>query len=217
MATATPTSAPVQPGDDAAKPAKGRRADYNQKLANDIAAALALIQGALDNADVLAALSYAEDELREGLALQAKAQKAFDARQTAQGAAGAKQAARDELLAAVLDDFKAFRTTVQSSLPTSARTPLGAGGVVPKDLQKLITLMRGAYETAKLPDFAPTLAKRKLTTAKLDARLAQVVKLEKLERDLKAADKGATAATQARDQAGDALSGKRSAGCLVGE
>ncbi len=201
------TTTPAAPGGSVITPKapKGRRSDYDQTLANDITATAEMIQAALSDAAVLAALSYSEEELREGLALQEAAQKAFDARQNAQGAASAKRLARDTLLKKVMDEFTAFRTTVQNSFPPAARTPLGAGGVVPTDLQKRITLMRGAYTTAQTPDFAPTLAKRKLTAAVLMARLAEVDELEKLSREFRAADKSATAATQARDEAGEAM------------
>lgn len=187
------------------KSGKGRRSDYDQLLANDIAATGALVEAALGDEAVLEAISYSKEELEEGLALKEAAQEAFDTRQTAQGAAGAKRVLRDALLGNLIDEFKAFRITVQNSFPSSARTPLGAGGSIPADLQKRITLMRGAYTTAQTPAFAPTLAKRKLTVTLLKARVKQVDEIEKFDRDFKAADKGATAATKARDAAGDAM------------
>jgi hypothetical protein len=137
--------------------------------------------------------------------LSLAATQTFDARQTAQGTAGAKRVLRDALLGNLIDDFKAFRTTVQNSFPPAARTPLGASGSIPADIQKRITLMRGAYTTAQTADFAPTLAKRKLTVPLLKARLAQLDELEKFDREFKAADKGATATTKARDAAGEAM------------
>lgn len=187
------------------KPDKGRRADYDQALANDITDAGALIENALDNPDVLEALSYSEDELREGLALQEEAQDKFAKRQKAQGVASAKKAARDELLDPVREDFTAFRTTVRNSFPVTALAALGASGLMPADLQKLITVMRSAYATAQTADYEPTLAKRKLGLTVLKARAKAAENLEKLDRAYKAADKAATAATTARNAAGEAM------------
>lgn len=201
----TITPAPITGDNSSSKPGKGRRSDYDQALANDISETGALIEAALEDEAVLAVLSYTQEELEEGLALKTAAQKAFEARQTAQGVAGTKKAARDELLEGVMDDFTAFRTTVQNSLPPEARTPLGASGVVPTDLQKRITLMLGGYTTAQKADFAPALAKRKLTTAIFVARVKQVEQLEKLVKGFSTAEKGATAATKARDTAGEAM------------
>lgn len=193
----TDSITPAASGGDVSntKTAKARRSDYDQTLANDITATAELIQAALSDAAVLEALSYSEEELREGLGLQEAAQRAFDARQNAQGVTSAKRVARDALLETVMDAFIAFRTTVQNSFPPAARTPLGASGVMPTDLQKRITLIRGAYTTGQTGDFAPTLAKRKLTAAMLAARVVEVDELEKLNREFRAADKGATAAT----------------------
>ena len=193
------------PTDDNNKPGKSRRSDYDQKLANDITEAGTLIANALKDADVLAALSYSEAELREGEALQVAAQAAFGARQNAQGSASAVRETRDALADKVTDEFKAFRTTVQNGLPESARTPLGASGRLPVDLQKLGTLLESSYGAAKLPAYLPALEKRKLSLAIFDARLVEAKALQKLDGDFKAADKGATIATKTRDEAGEAM------------
>lgn len=187
------------------KPSRTPRADYDQKLANDITEAGTLIGNALENPAVLAELSYSEAEVQAGLALQVAAQNAFTDRQNAQGTASARRRARDLVLTKVTDEFRAFRTTVRSTLPASALTPLGASGRLPVDLQKLITLVRSAYETARTPAYLPALEQRKITGPILAARMVDAENLERLDGQFKAADKTATAATRVRDEAGDAL------------
>ena len=189
------------------KAPRAARADYNQKLANDITETATLITNARSNPDVLAALTYSDTEIQEGLALQVAAQTAFADRQRALSAASTIREQRDEVHARVVDEFKAYRTSVQNSLPASAHVALGASGRLPADLQKLVTLVRSAYESAKSPAYLPVLERRKITGAVLASRLADAETLERLDGQFKAADKSATAATAARDAAGDAMRG----------
>ena len=76
---------------------------------------------------------------------------------------------------------------------------------MPVDVQKLITLIRSAYTTAQQAPYAAVLAKRKLPQAMLSAYLAQVDELVALDGKSKAAEQGAIAATQMRDEAGSVL------------
>jgi len=192
-------STPVPPSTPA------ERAEFDQRLANELTAAATLLGAALGSPEVLAQLSYTEAEIEEGMALHAAAQAAFNLRQQAVSTASTKLKAREALFETVRDDFGAYRATVQANLPASNRTALGAGGRVPGDLQKFITLLRSAYAAAQQAPYAETLAKRKLTAAVLTARLTTVAELEALDGQAKAADKAATAATQARDKAGATL------------
>lgn len=204
--TLPPAGSPAQTTqNEPAKPAKGGRADYNQKLANDITAAGALLTNAVNAPDVLAALSYSESEVQAGLELQVAAQVAFGDRQQAQGIATARRIERDALFVKATDEFKAFRTTVQNSLPEETHVPLGATGRLPADLQKLVTLIRASYEAAQMPAYLPLLEKRKLTGAMFIARVADAESLERLDGQFKAADKTATALTAARDEAGEKM------------
>ena len=184
----TPTSAP--------------RADFDQQLANELTVTASLIGAALDRPDVLAELSYSIVEIDEGRALHVAAQQAFNARQQAVSTSSTVNKTRDQLLASVREDFSAYRATVQANFPDEVRTALGAGGRVPADIQKFITLVRSAYATAQQAPYASVLAKRKLTQAVLTAYIAQVDELVALDGKAKAADQGATAATQMRDEAG---------------
>jgi len=181
------------------------RADFDQRLANDLSAAATLITTALAKPAVLAELSYTQAEIEEGQALQVSAQAAFNTRQQAVSTATTAATTRDDKLVIVRADFVDYRATVQANLPPDARTALGAGGRVPADLQKLITLSRSAYAAAQQPPYSAVLAKRKLTTAVLTARLAAVDELEALDGKAKTADKVATASTKARDKAGATL------------
>ena len=187
------------------KSARAPRADYDQQLANDITAAGTLITNALGDATVLAALTYSEAELREGLALHVAAQTTFAERQRSLGTAGALREQRDAVLEKVVDEFKAYRTSAQNSFPKTAHVALGANGRVPSDVQKLLTLVRSAYQTAQSAEYLPTLEKRKITGAVLLARLADAENLERLDGRFKAADQGSTTATKARNEAGDAM------------
>lgn len=198
----TPDPAPVTPP---APASSANRADFDQRLANDLSAAATLINAALASPEVLAELSYTEEEIEEGKALHTAAQAAFNIRQQAVSTASAALGTRDAALALVRDDFTAYRATVQANFPADVRTALGAGGRVPSDLQKFITFTRSAYAAAQQPPYAAVLAKRKLTAAVLAARVVKIDELETLDGQAKAADKSATAATKARDKAGATL------------
>jgi hypothetical protein len=181
------------------------RADFDQRLANDLSAAASLINNALSKPEVLAELSYTQVEIEEGKALHTAAQAAFNARQQAVGTASTAATTRDDALEIVREDFTDYRATVQANFSPDVRTALGAGGRVPADLQKFITFTRSAYAAAQQPPYAAVLAKRKLTATVLTARVGKVDELEVLDGKAKAADKGSTAATQARDKAGATL------------
>ncbi len=181
------------------------RADFDQRLANDLSDAATLLTTALAKPEVLAQLSYTQAEIEEGQTLQVAAQAAFNARQQAVSKGTTAATTRDDKLVTLREDFVDYRATVQTNLPADARTALGAGGRVPADLQKLITLARSAYAAAQQPPYAAVLAKRKLPIAVLTARLADVNALETLDGKAKTADKVATASTKARDKAGATL------------
>jgi hypothetical protein len=191
----------------AVKPSNSQsnRADFDQKLANELTVSATFIGAALGSPEVLAQLSYTQAEIEEGQALHTAAQLGFNARQQAVGTARSSISARDALLDTARDDFATYRATVQANFPANVRTALGATGRVPTDIQKFITLVRSAYAAAQQATYADTFAKRRLTAAVLTARLAQIDQLETVDGQAKAADKSAIAATKARDAAGAAL------------
>ena len=205
----TPTLAP-EPADTATAPLptpppSAPRADFNQQLANELTVSASLIETTLARPDVLAQLSYSVAEIEEGRALHGAAQKAFNARQQAVSTSSTANKTRDELLTSVRADFSAYRATVQANFTEEVRTALGAGGRVPADIQKFITLVRSAYAAAQQAPYASVLAKRKLTQAVFTAYIAQIDTLVALDGKAKAADHGATAATQMRDEVGTDL------------
>ena len=181
------------------------RADFDQNLANELTVTASLIGAALNRPEVLAELSYSVTEIEEGRTLHVAAQQAFNARQQAVSTSSTANKTRDQLLMGVRADFAAYRATVQANFSEEVRIALGAGGRVPADLQKFITLTRSAYAAAQQAPYAAVLAKRKLTQAVLTAYSAQVDELVALDGKAKAADQGAIAATQARDEAGTDL------------
>ena len=202
----TPTLAPESPDTATAPlptpPSSAPRADFNQQLANELTVTASLIEATLARPEVLAQLSYSVAEIEEGRALHVAAQQAFNARQQAVSNVSSTNKARDQLLMRVREDFADYRATVQANFPDEVRTALGAGGRMPVDVQKLITLIRSAYASAQQAPYAAVLAKRKLTQATLTAYSALVDELVALDGKSKAADHGAIAATQARDEAG---------------
>jgi hypothetical protein len=207
--TMSPSLAPEAAGTAIATlptpPASAPRADFNQQLANELTVSASLIETTLARPDVLAQLSYSVVEIEAGRTLHLAAQQAFNARQQAVSLFSSSNKTRDQLLTSVREDFAAYRATVQANFPEEVRTALGAGGRVPVDLQKLITLIRSAYTTAQQAPYAAVLAKRKLPQATLAAYMAQVDELVALDGKSKAAEQGAIAATQMRDEAGSVL------------
>lgn len=186
-------------------PPSAPRADFNQQLANELTVSASLIETTLARPDVLAQLSYSVVEIEAGRTLHLAAQQAFNARQQAVSLSSSANKTRDQLLTSVREDFAAYRATVQANFPEEVRTALGAGGRMPVDVQKLITLIRSAYATAQQEPYTAVLAKRKLPQATLAAYIAQVDELVALDGKSKAADQGAIASTQMRDEAGFAL------------
>lgn len=200
-----PASTNDKPDGKVKKPRRPR-ADYDQKLANDLAAAKTLITSALKDPAVLAKLSYKASELNKGLALQVAAQAAFNNRQKKVGEEAAMQKTRDELLKTVKAKYIDLRTAVTTSeLPESAYTPLGATGRVPVDLQKLVTVLRGVYAAAQSPEYLTLLETRNYSAASLAADLQEAEDLEKAHGAFQEAERETKVATALRDKAGKTL------------
>ena len=186
-------------------PSSAPRADFDQHLANELTVTASLIGAALNRPEVLAELSYSAVEIEEGRALHVAAQQAFNSRQQAVSTSSSANKTRDQLLTSVREDFSAYRATVQANFTKEVRTALGAGGRVPADIQKFTTFVRSAYAAAQQAPYASVLAKRKLTQAVFTAYITQLDELVALDGKAKAADQGATAATQTRDELGTEL------------
>ncbi|HVU24557.1 MAG TPA: hypothetical protein VHE13_10565 [Opitutus sp.] len=193
----------------AGKPApaatKRTHAIQDQTVANAISEAAQIIDKALANADILALLAprgYDATELQAGLALQAAAQAAFNARLASLGAAAEAKKARDAAWVAARAEFTDFRGTVQAKYPDAVtRKALGASGVIAGDLQKFVTSATAAYQAAQQPPHAEALAKRSFTAQRLNAAIAALQALLAADNAFKSAEGAAGADLRNRDAA----------------
>ena len=151
-------------------------AAQDQKQANAIAAARQLIETACDDAEIariLAARGYDAAGLAAGLSLQASAQAAFTARQTAMAGQQQATAALAGAEAAARQTYADFRATARAIFAAPAdRTALGLTGNAPKDTQKFLTLARVSYTTAQAEAYQPALATYGYPATALTAALA---------------------------------------------
>ncbi len=192
-----------QPGVVATKPRT--RSVQDQGVTNAITAAAQLINKALANPDIVALLAprgYDAAELRAGLALQAKAQSAFNARQTSLGKSTDTKQARDDAWTAAKDEYADFRQTAQAKYSEAhTRDALGVSGTMPGDLQKFVTQATASYQTARQPAYVDFFAKRSFTAARLTAGLTALQMLLVLDNEFKAAGGDAASGTGDRDTA----------------
>jgi len=184
---------------------KRGHAAQNQKLANDISEAAQTIEKALGNAEIVTLLTprgYDATELQAGLALQAAAQTAFNARQVSLGTIEQAKQARDTAAQKAHAEYADYRITVQAKYTDAAtRKALGASGPMPADLQKFVTGATAAYEAAQEPPYAAALAKRSFTAARFTAAIADLNALLAADNAYKAAGGEAGADTGERDAA----------------
>jgi hypothetical protein len=185
------------------------RAEQDQRIANDITAAERCLLTARDTPEIQAILStrgYGPTELADGLALQAAAQTAFNARQTAMARADLAQSTHDALDASAREHFTDYRGTVRSIFADKAdQSPPGATGRVPDDEQKFITAVRAAYDAAKKAPYAAKLAKYGYPAETLDSAKSELDTLNSAGSGVDTADAAAAKATKTRDAACDAL------------
>jgi len=184
-------------------------AAQDQKQANALAAARLLIETARDDAEIariLAARGYDAAGLAAGLSLQASAQAAFTARQTAMAGQQQASAALAGAAAAARQTYADFRATARAIFAAPAdRTALGLTGNAPKDTQKFLTLARVSYTTAQAAAYQPTLTTYGYPATALTAAQATLDALSTANGVQNAAIGAARQATADRDRAVKAL------------
>jgi hypothetical protein len=185
--------------------APARRSEQDQAIANLITEAQQLIETARDDAEIallLAARGYNAQKLAEGLALQASAQAAFTARQTALAAQKQAAAAVTGAETTAQHTYVDFRETARAVFTSSAdRTALGLLGKVPADTQKFITQARASYTTAQTEAYQATLATYGFSAATIAAALATLDVFSDADKAHQSALGAATQATADRDAA----------------
>jgi hypothetical protein len=191
------------------KPSR-RKSDQDQEIADFNTASAQYLDTVTGDAEIAAALEgrgYGAARLTEGRTLQQTLQAAITHRQTmigSQGTAGSglSGAGEDARLA-----FKDYRETVQSIAAFTAddRKALGASGEILKDRQKFITQARAAYDNARLPAYAPTLAEFGYPANALAAARATLDTYSKADTDQNAVGGDATKATADRNAAYEEL------------
>jgi hypothetical protein len=182
-----------------------RRSEQDQATANLITEARQLLETARDDAEIaplLAARGYDAAKLQAGLDLQAAAQAAFTARQTAIAAQKQAIAASDGAEATARQTFDDFRETARAVFTSAAeRSALAVAGSVPRDQQKFITSARAAYTAAQAAPYQAALATYGFPAATVAAALATLDAFTTAIEAQKSAIGAATQATASREAA----------------
>ncbi len=157
--------------------ARRKQAEQDQQIANDITAALTLMETTRDDADLqteLAPMGYDEASLDEAIEnLHAPAQAAYEARAAAMGKADSAQDLLDEAVMAERQDFTDYREISRAIFTEPAdKTALGLKGTLVKDLQKFLTAAKASYSAGKKAPYTEKLTKRGYSPARIDAELA---------------------------------------------
>jgi hypothetical protein len=146
-----PTPAPTP------KPAS-RHADQDQDVANlitEIKQMIGAAQGDAALGALLAARGYNAAKLDEGQRLQAAAQDAFNARQTAMAAQKQAASAQADAESAARQSYTDFRKIARTIFTAPAdQSALGLTGEIPRDAQKFITTARASYTAAQSAPYA---------------------------------------------------------------
>lgn len=179
-------------------------------MVNDISAALTMMETARDDADIQALLSpkgYAVADLDDALEnLQAPAQAAYNARQTALGVAKRSTENLTKMDAEERKDFADYRETARAVFTNKTDwTSLGLNGVAPKDLQKFLTAAQASYAAGKTAAYTAGLTKRGYSPAAIEAQLAGIKSVSDLSKTQAIAVGAAQKATDTRDKAAKAL------------
>jgi hypothetical protein len=191
------------------KPVK-RRADQDQKIADQITADGQYLETVKTDPEILATLAgrgYAPAKLDEGLTLQRAAQAAFTHRQTMLAAQGHATAGLSGSIATAREMYIDFRDIVRSITGFTAndRKALNASGAVPDDKQKMLTAARASYQAAQTEPYASTLATYGYPATVIDAALAALDAYSAADTDQNSAIGNATKATADRNAAVKAL------------
>jgi hypothetical protein len=198
------TSTTPNPSETPADKKKRKLAEQDQQMANELSAALTMIETARDDAEIQALIApkgYAVDDLDDAVDnLQAPAQAAYNARQTAIGVARRATENLSKMEAEERKDFADFRETARAVFPGKTDwTSLGLNGAAPKDLQKFLTAAKSSYDAGKKAPYTAGLTKRGYSPAAIDAQLAGIKSVSDLSKTQGIAAGAAQKATTTRD------------------
>ncbi len=185
-------------------------AEQDQQMANDISAALTMMEAARDDADIQALLGprgYAVADLDEAITTkQDPAQAAYNARQTAMGVAKRATENLGKMEKEERKDLSDYREIARAVFTGKAeQTALGLKGEVSKDLQKFLTAAKSSYTTGKTAAYTVGLTKRGYSPAAIDAQLAGIKSVSDLSKNQLLAVGAAKKATDTRDKAAKVL------------
>jgi hypothetical protein len=191
------------------KPVK-RRADQDQKIADQITADGQYLETVKTDPEILATLAgrgYDTATLDDGLTLQRAAQAAFTLRQTMLAAQSHATAGLSGSTATVREMYIDFRDTVRAitDFTASDRTALKVTGVVSPDKQKMITAARASYQAAQAEPYASILATYGYPATAITNALAALDAYATADTDQNSAIGSATKATADRNAAVKAL------------
>ncbi len=189
----------------------GRKlAEQDQRLANDLSEALAMMTVLRDDAEVQAVMAergYDAAAVDEAItSLHAPAQAAYEARAAAMGKANEAQRMLDSATASERADFTDYRETARAIFRSAAeKLALGLNGKLPEDLQKFLTAAKASYGAGKKAPYAEPLARRGYSAARIDAELAGIKLVGDLAAGAARAGGAAQRTTKDRDAAAKAL------------
>ncbi len=183
-----------------------KQAEQDQQMANDISAALTLMEAARDDAEIqtfIGGIGYAPADLATAITdFQEPAQAGYNARQTAMGVAKRSTENLGKMEAEERKDFSDYREIARAVYPTSAeQIALGLKGSTPQDLQKFLTAAKSSYAAGKTATYSAKLTKRGYSPAAIDAQLAGIKSVSDLSKTQLLAVGAAKKATDTRDKA----------------
>jgi hypothetical protein len=191
------------------KPVK-RRADQDQKIADQITADGQYLETVKTDPEILATLTargYTPAKLTDGFNLQRDAQAAFTRRQVAMAAQSHATAGLSGNTATAREMYVDFRETVRAitDFTASDRAALKVTGVVSPDKQKMITAARASYQAAQAKPYAAILATYGYPATVITTALAALDAYATADTDQNSAIGSATKATADRNAAVKAL------------
>lgn len=187
-----------------------KQALQDQKIANAISQAEKTLLVARDNAEAQALLAprgYDVAALTTALTtLQAPAQAAYDARQTAISLQTSATAALAAAEAQERKDYADYREIARAAFPAAAdKQALGLGGAIPADLEKFLTAATASYGAGKKVPYTAKLAVRGYPPAAIESELQGLKGVASFAKAQAIAIGAAQKATETRDRAARAL------------
>lgn len=181
-------------------------AQQNRRIANANFSAFQLIETAMKNSEIaalLAARGYNQAKFDEGMALYRTAEATFNTRQQAIADQQEATGILNALEAKLRGQFRDFRAVGRALFKSDAdRTALVLSGHLPRDRQQLLANAQAAFKAAKHDRYQADLALYGGFSAEvLDAAVAEVEELARMDNLQNRAIGKAVLATEERDRA----------------